>query len=81
MTCADAAVLTDVCDLHFFYTHPLLEGLEPVGEDGCSGSRFTRQDGNEQPSPKLGSQEGKRKEGNYTDAHKVGTKHLFIEQL
>lgn len=36
-----------------FFTHLLLAGLEPVGEEGCSGSRFTRQVGNEQPSPKL----------------------------
>jgi len=41
--------------------HILLAELEPVGEEGCSGSRFTRQVGNEQPSPKLRSQQ-KRKE-------------------
>lgn len=57
VTYADAADFMDVCDLCF--THPLLAGLEPVGEAGCSGSRFTRQDGKEQPSPRLESQERK----------------------
>lgn len=47
-----------VCS-QFFITHALLAGFEPVGEEGCSGSRFTRQVGNEQPSPKLKSKQEK----------------------
>lgn len=50
-------------------THALVAVLEPEGEEGCSGSRFTRQVGNEQPSPKL----KKKKEKKRTNRTKIIT--------
>lgn len=51
-----------MCGSSVVVTHPLLAGLEPVGEQGCSGSTLTRQDGNEQPSPKLQREQGGKEE-------------------